>query len=326
MTIYKIYISCLLLVFLSTISYAQTKTLTITEPAVHRLYFLPDTEILLDENISVSTTDQIEKIYVQIVTGAQTGDELFLDETLATDAANDFDITSIWDDTLKRLTLQGEGGGDRTLSQFLTILRTVGFKSSYTGPDYPLREVKVFILEEDRYFEDPVTGEVSYYQFVSDAGIEWNAAETAAELLTYYGLGGFLAVIETAAENEIVKAINHPEIADADTGWMGGTDADTENTWEWVTGPYKTANVTFSIGSTAQNGLYENWFGSEPNDSGGDEDHLHFYATDGSWNDFNIANPRVTGYLVEFGGFNDNSASILIKQVVQNGIANGQNF
>ena len=53
----------------------------------------------------------------------------------------------------------------------------------------------------------------------------------------------------------------------AATGWIGASDATTEGTWQWVTGPE--AGTTFSIGNDfpiTQIGEYANWNPGEPND------------------------------------------------------------
>src|SRR5690606_21173115 len=92
------------------------------------------------------------------------------------------------------------------------------------------------------------------------------------------------------------------------TGWIGGTDAQAEGTWRWVTGPE--AGTVFWNGQA--NGSTPNfafWNTGEPNDLDG-EDYAHITAPGvgipGSWNDLPVNGsdaPYVPqGYIVEYGG------------------------
>jgi hypothetical protein len=114
---------------------------------------------------------------------------------------------------------------------------------------------------------------------------------------------GYLATITSAAENEFLKT-RMPSNA-----WIGASDAASEGTWKWVTGPE--AGQTFWSGSSsgsAVNGAYANWSSSQPNNSNGGQDYGEIYATDGTstdgkWNDrSNTEYPD--GYLVEYSSTN----------------------
>ncbi len=158
-----------------------------------------------------------------------------------------------------------------------------------------------------------------YYEFVNDSGITWNDAKTAAEAKTLYGLNGYLATVTSQAENDYIT----PKLGG--DGWMGASDAATEGTWKWVTGPE--AGTHFFNGmanadtdgpedngydssyNSSIDGQFNNFANGEPNNWGRDEDVAHFYSTGdgwsrnaGEWNDYAADNSDIDGYIVEYGG------------------------
>ena len=83
------------------------------------------------------------------------------------------------------------------------------------------------------------SGNGHYYQLVT-GNINWINAKIAAEASTYEGLTGYLVTITSEAENNFIKNKL------ATNTWIGGSDnstytsnthAQTEGTWEWVSGP-----------------------------------------------------------------------------------------
>jgi len=134
-----------------------------------------------------------------------------------------------------------------------------------------------------------------YYEFVSDPGIHWTAAKPAAESRSYSGLNGYLATVNSSGENDFISSKLSGE------GWMGASDAASENAWCWVTGPE--AGTQFwsgTGGGSVVGGCYNNWQSKEPNNHGSGEDYAHFRG-DGSWNDY-AGTTSVGGYVVEYGG------------------------
>ncbi|MDP4599666.1 MAG: T9SS type B sorting domain-containing protein, partial [Polaribacter sp.] len=118
------------------------------------------------------------------------------------------------------------------------------------------------------------------------------------------------------------------------SGWIGGSDEETEGVWKWVTGPEAGTPDEIFWNGTA-NGSSPNfafWNSGEPNQSG-EEDYAHItdvrVARDGrigSWNDLPDAGGtgsyEAKGYIVEFGTPSDSplnivaTTSIFIPQIV----------
>ena len=174
------------------------------------------------------------------------------------------------------------------------------------------------------------SGNGHYYKLVTGS-IEWADAKTAAEASTYEGLTGYLVTITSEAENNFIKN------KIATNTWIGGSDnstytsnthAQTEGTWEWVSGP-DNGNTFFcqvEIGvkaeaahedcTVASGYSFENWKNLEPNDHNsatiGEEDCAHMYGTGGSkgqWNDLPCTN-TVGAYVIEYGGTAGESATV----------------
>ena len=104
-------------------------------------------------------------------------------------------------------------------------------------------------------FEE-VMGYHTYEQI--NSSLTWSAAKADAE-----SRGGYLATITSLEEKNKVETIR------SSNSWLGGSDTQSEGTWQWVTGePW---GYTF-------------WNTSEPNGGTG-ENSLITYSTDGHWND-----------------------------------------
>jgi hypothetical protein len=112
----------------------------------------------------------------------------------------------------------------------------------------------------------------------------WTASEAEAQQL-----GGHLATVNDAAENEFVGATFGPNSAQ-NVLWIGFTDAAVEGKYTWASGQ----TVPFSNWWGPVNG------GSEPNNSGGNENYALLYGVNGLWIDVP-----------------DNPSSLLINGVVE---------
>ena len=103
----------------------------------------------------------------------------------------------------------------------------------------------------------------------------WEQANTFAE-----SIGGHLATITSAEENEVLKHMF------ADSGctavWLGASDESSEGDWKWI---------------TKEKWSFTDWGNNEPNGER-DENHLAFY--NGYWSDFGKNSKSVNGFIVEF--------------------------
>ncbi|WP_310558658.1 T9SS type B sorting domain-containing protein [Flavobacterium sp.] len=267
--------------------------------------YCPGTSLKIVETISI-TNDPLEPdtdaIYIQIAAGYINGQDQL---TLANPTAHS-NITTSWDATAGKLKLYSPTGIKIPYTDFVSAIKDVEFKNSSSLPS-GIRDFSI-TLGQANYL--PSTGH--YYQFVSNVGITWTSAKTAAEALNYYGLKGYLATLSSLEEAKISG-----EQAQG-AGWIGGSDSVTEGEWRWVTGPEGLANggtgIVFWNGTgngSTPNFAYWNSSNSEPNNLG-DEDYAHIKSNNvpgipGSWNDLsNTGNPsgdyQPKGFIVEFGG------------------------
>jgi len=140
-----------------------------------------------------------------------------------------------------------------------------------------------------------------YYKFVS-SGLPWVDARTASEATILYGLRGYLAEINSDAENTFIG-----NETTATNVWMGASDRAVEGTWIWD-GATSTYNKPDGSGGSALGvgGAYASWATGEPNDhvSGGvdreDCGVTNWQGVVGKWNDLPCGSSY--SYLMEFGG------------------------
>jgi hypothetical protein len=155
---------------------------------------------------------------------------------------------------------------EKTMRKALVILTAVGLMAPLTATADPI----VWAVNGN-----------SYELITSEGGLTWGEAKQAAE-----DLGGHLATITSAAENDFI-------VAELGIGlnpyWLGGFQqagsGEPAVDWQWVTGE------AFS---------FTNWANGEPNNLN-NEDALAFAfwsgATAGQWND------APTAFLYSNGGF-----------------------
>lgn len=264
------------------------------------------TSLKIVETISITsdpTEPDTDAIYIQISSGYINGQDIL---TLANPSAHS-NITTSWDATAGKLKLYSPTGIKVLYTDFVSAIKNIEFSNSSLSPS-GIRNFSITIGQANYL---PSTDH--YYQFVSNIGITWTSAKTAAEALNYYGLKGYLATILSLDE-----AILSGKQANG-AGWIGGNDAATEGEWRWVTGPEGLANagtgITFWNGTgsgSTPNFAYWNTSNNEPNQFG-DEDYAHITAPGvgipGSWNDLSNTgslNPgdayQPKGFIVEYGG------------------------
>jgi gliding motility-associated-like protein len=297
-----------ILFFISNIIYAidPPKITATSNPA----FYCPGTNAKIVANISI-TYDPAEPetvaMYIQISSGYVNGQDILELTNLASHPS----ITASWDSTAGKLKLSSPINGRKiAYTDFVSAIKDITYRNSSANPsgarDFSITIGQANYLPRNKHF----------YQYFSSPGISWTAAKTAATSTPYYGLRGYLATLTAADEAALAGAQ-----ADG-TGWIGGSDAETEGTWKWVTGPEGLANggtgTTFWIGGN--NGTktapfyYANWNGpEEPNDSNNNEDYAHITAkavgNPGTWNDLAEQGDPISnynyypkGYIVEYGG------------------------
>ena len=239
---------------------------------------------------------EIRSLYIQISEGYITGQEVLI----LINSNNHPDITSSWNATEGKLTLNSSNTGLQSQLDLIAAAKDVVFESNSLN----VNDEKLFSFTIGNANYLPSTGH--YYEYIPNKGISWTEARISAEALNYYGLKGYLATITTPDEAKLSG-----EQA-AGTGWIGGSDAEVEGQWRWMTGPE--AGTLFFRGQypTGNTVTYSFWNNEEPNNLG-DEDYAHVTSPNvgikGSWNDLGVTGAsdpnndfHPQGFIVEFGG------------------------
>ncbi len=256
--------------------------------------YCPLTSLPIAETITITDPDDTITlaVYIQISNGYINGEDLL---TLTGSHPN---ITPSWDATEGELTLLGPA----TYLEFEAAILTTEFSSSNANP-VGSRQFSITVGEPNYLPETQ-----HYYEFVSDPGISWTAAEAAAASRTYFGLQGYLVTLTSQVEADFAGQ------QASGFGWIGATDLAVEGEWRWVTGPE--AGTLFWQGlANGTEITYANWNGGEPNNvGGGGEDYAHIAAASvirggapiGAWNDLPNGGGggayASQGYVVEYGG------------------------
>jgi VCBS repeat-containing protein len=185
------------------------------------------------------------------------------------------------------LTIRATDNGSGSLFSQTNV--TINITNVNEAPSFS--DVQAILNANPSVRYNPTNGH--FYQFVT-APANFNAAIANAAAMTLNGVNGYLATSTTASENTFIFSII------TSNAWLGGSDQAVEGEWRWVTGPE--AGQLFWLGAvsgTPQGGLYNNWAGGEPNNSG-NEDALEIGRFGVRWNDFN-AN-AAQAYIVEWTG------------------------
>jgi hypothetical protein len=141
------------------------------------------------------------------------------------------------------------------------------------------------------------SGTGHYYDYIL-GDFAWDAAVTAASESSHLGQEGYLATITAKEENEFLVYLAQTNFGDVNfycqSGWIGGSDADEEDNWTWMTGPE--AGMAFS---------YTNWGSNQPSNDASREHYAELIwknnSDAGRWNDLAIDNTTyMSGYFVEY--------------------------
>lgn len=259
----------------------------VIKAAGNQLY-CPQTTLKIVTDVTIThdpTEPATQAVYIQISSGYSSGFDLL---ELSNPAAHP-SITTSWDAVAGKLKLSSPTGVDVLYTEFVAAIKDV----VYTNSSATASGTKTFSITIGQANYLPSTQH--FYLFVPSIGITWTSAKSAAEASTYYGLKGYLATILSQDEAQLIG-----EQASG-TGWIGGSDAETEGVWKWVTGPEAGTVMSYTF-----------WNSGEPNNQG-DEDYAHItqpgIGIRGSWNDLSNTGSLTSGdpyqpkgYVVEYGG------------------------
>ena len=284
----------------------------------------------VDESVAIRGNGTVDAINIYISSDTiQSGDELQMEgataavsgtQTTYTGGGIPSGIDVVYDSDISTLSMQiasGVASGTYGNNVWQSLIRKVVFYNpsieDLTDVSEETRTIHLILGDLQGLIID---GKVHYYEYVDHSAITWTAAKTAAESRTYSGLQGYLACITSEAENNFILNKIRRSNGTIPRGWIGARRKNVSNygssnyqKWIWDGGPDSgTIFWNGNYNGSAVGGRYNNWrikdgAQSEPNDAGR-EQYAHF-RPDGWWNDFRVNNGSIQGYVIEYGGFDD---------------------
>ena len=116
------------------------------------------------------------------------------------------------------------------------------------------------------------------YQII-EGSFTWHEAKTDAE-----ARGGHLATITSEAEQQKIVVLTNDTNNQNKHFWLGATDEQSEENWEWITG---------------ESWNYENWDSGGGAQGRGENVLSHHGPLNGKWNDVDANHEFVDGYILE---------------------------
>ena len=132
-------------------------------------------------------------------------------------------------------------------------------------------------------------GNGHFYEIILDGDPNYFESEADAASRNFMGLQGYVATITSLEEQTFLNTVVNPGNFSL---WLGGSDEETEGVFKWIQGPELGDEFVFDF-----------FFGSEPNNAGGQETHLFGWRIGDGWNDSDPLKTKFSqGYLLEYGG------------------------
>ncbi|MGV1005389.1 MAG: C-type lectin domain-containing protein [Candidatus Nanopelagicales bacterium] len=176
-----------------------------------------------------------------------------------------------------------------TQAQVNAALATMTFTSANSNPG--TIQITAAIDGGSSYVFNPDNGH--YYGYYGTL-MTWFPAKEAAANSVYQGMNGYLGTVTSQAEWSFVNAHTSPP----GEYYLGGTDQETSQTWEWITGPAAERNVFWKLAvggcttglkgycSPAGTPRFNQWNSGQPDNAGLIENYLTGnYGSANEWND-----------------------------------------
>ncbi len=173
-----------------------------------------------------------------------------------------------------------------------TIYGGLGADTIYSTDAAAVDQIALILAGNPGVSYNASTG--NFYQHIT-TDTRWDTASTNAAATNLNGIGGHLAVVSSAEENDYLTTISGGQRL-----WIGGSDAGSEGTWSWREGPENgTQFWSGGAGGSATNSLYSNWVAGDPSNGNAAWDYAEHRA-DGTW--WANAVTQTLDYVIEWEG------------------------